>query len=45
MNLGFAPYGAYVWSAVGLFVIVTLANAWAARVAFRKARERATRSR
>lgn len=45
MNLGFEPYGAYVWSAVALFVLVVLANAWAARVAFLAAFEQARRGR
>ena len=44
MNLGFGAYGAYVWSAVGLFVAVTLVNAWAARAAYLGARERARRA-
>jgi heme exporter protein D len=41
---GFGAYGAYVWSAVGLFVAVTLVNAWAARAAYLGARERARRA-
>ncbi len=45
MNLGFGAYGAYVWSAVGLFVAVTLVNALAARAAYRGSRERASRAR
>lgn len=44
MSLGFGVYGAYVWSAVGLFVAVTLVNAWAARVAYLGARQRALRA-
>ena len=44
IGLGFGPYGAYVWSAVGLVVVVTLVNAWAARAAYLGARERALRS-
>ena len=40
----FGVYGSYVWSAVGLFVLVTLVNALAARVAYRRARERAVRA-
>ena len=44
IGLGFGPYGAYVWSAVGLFVAVTLVNAWAARAAYLDARERALRT-
>lgn len=41
---GFGAYGAYVWSAVGLFVVVTLVNAWAARAAYLGARDRARRA-
>ena len=44
MSLGFGAYGAYVWSAVGLFVAVTLVNAWAARAAYLGARQRALRT-
>ena len=44
MNLSFGAYGAYVWSAVGLFVGVTLVNAWAARAAYLGARDRARRA-
>jgi heme exporter protein D len=43
MNLGFEPYGAYVWSSVALFALVVLGNAWAARAALRSALERARR--
>ena len=44
MDLGFGAYGAYVGSAVGLFVAVTLVNAWAARAAYLGARDRARRA-
>jgi membrane protein implicated in regulation of membrane protease activity len=44
MNLSFGVYGGYVWSAVGLFVFVTLVNLWAARAAYSRARERASRA-
>ena len=44
MSLSFGAYGGYVWSAVGLFVFVTLVNLLAARAAYSRARDRASRA-
>lgn len=44
LGASFGAYSAYVWSAVGLFVVVTLVNALAARAVYRRARERALRA-
>jgi heme exporter protein D len=44
VSLSFGVYSSYVWSAVGLFVGVTLVNAWAARAAYLRARDRARRA-
>ena len=37
-------YGAYVWSSVGLTLVVLLANIWSARAALRAARDSARRA-
>jgi len=45
VDLAMGRYGAYVWSSVGLTLLVLVYNAWSAYAALRDARRRLRRAR
>jgi heme exporter protein CcmD len=44
MDLSMGNYGAYVWSSVGLTVLVLALNLWSAHSALRRAQDAARRA-